>query len=164
MSDEPLLDSLAAAFQNDGDITRRQALDDARRDGLPSLRSETWKYTSLRALEERHFTPAPTTATTIDPAWLNTIPTPRLVFINGRHSPSLSNLSGLPQGITIHPCQPPDRTRQRTTPHSPTSNIEMKHLPGSTPHSPTKEYCCVSIKTSPSTHPSTSSLLLQQVK
>lgn len=55
----PLLDSLAAAFQNDGDITRRQALDDARRDGLPSLRSETWKYTSLRALEERHFTPHP---------------------------------------------------------------------------------------------------------
>ncbi len=107
MSDEPLLDSLAAAFQNDGDITRRQALEDARRDGLPDLRSETWKYTSLRTLERRHFTQAPTAATAIDPTWLNTIPTPRLVFVNGRHNPNLSNLSGLPQGMTLHPCQPP---------------------------------------------------------
>ncbi|ARO68887.1 Fe-S cluster assembly protein SufD [Xylella fastidiosa subsp. pauca] len=117
----PLLDSLAAAFQNDGDITRRQALEDARRDGLPDLRSETWKYTSLRTLERRHFSQAPTAATTINPAWLNTIPTPRLVFINGRHSPSLSNLSGLPQGITIHPLSAPpteqDKGLHRTPPH-----------------------------------------------
>ncbi|HHW4680966.1 MAG TPA: Fe-S cluster assembly protein SufD, partial [Xylella taiwanensis] len=84
-------------------MTRRQALDEARRDGLPGLRSETWKYTSLRALERRQFAPAPATATAIDSTWLNTIPTPRLVFVNGRHSPSLSNLSGLPQGITIQP-------------------------------------------------------------
>ncbi len=113
MSDEPLLDSLAAAFQNDGDITRRQALEDARRDGLPDLRSETWKYTSLRTLERRHFTQAPTAATAIDPTWLNTIPTPRLVFVNGRHNPNLSNLSGLPQGMTLHPCQPPRENKTK---------------------------------------------------
>ncbi len=161
----PLLDSLAAAFQNDGDITRRQALEDARRDGLPDLRSETWKYTSLRTLERRHFSQAPTAATTIDPAWLNTIPTPRLVFVNGRHSPSLSNLSGLPQGMTLHPLSALPREQDKGLHRSPPiSNTEMRYLPGSTPHSPTKEYCYVSIKTSPSTHPSTSSLLLQQVK
>ncbi|RWA38410.1 Fe-S cluster assembly protein SufD [Xylella fastidiosa] len=117
----PLLDSLAAAFQNDGDITRRQALEDARRDGLPDLRSETWKYTSLRTLERRHFSQAPTAATTIDPAWLNTIPTPRLVFVNGRHSPSLSNLSGLPQGMTLHPLsalpREQDKGLHRSPPH-----------------------------------------------
>ncbi|AXI83898.1 Fe-S cluster assembly protein SufD [Xylella taiwanensis] len=98
-----LLDSLASAFHNDSHSTRRQALDDARRDGLPDLHSETWKYTSLLALERRHFAPAPATAAAIDTTWLNTIPTPRLVFVNGRHSPILSNLSGLPQGITIQP-------------------------------------------------------------
>ncbi|HHW4669891.1 MAG TPA: Fe-S cluster assembly protein SufD [Xylella fastidiosa subsp. multiplex] len=117
----PLLDSLAAAFQNDGDITRRQALEDARRDGLPDLRSETWKYTSLRTLERRHFSQAPTAATTIDPALLNTIPTPRLVFVNGRHSPSLSNLSGLPQGMTLHPLSAlpgeQDKGLHRSSPH-----------------------------------------------
>lgn len=161
----PLLDSLAAAFQNDGDITRRQALEDARRDGLPDLRSETWKYTSLRTLERRHFTQAPTAATAIDPTWLNTIPTPRLVFVNGRHNPNLSNLSGLPQGMTLHPLSAPPREQDKGLHRSPPiSNTEMRHLPDSTPHSPTKEYCYVSIKTSPSTHPSTSSLLLQQVK
>ncbi|HHW4677934.1 MAG TPA: Fe-S cluster assembly protein SufD [Xylella sp.] len=98
-----LLDSLASTSHNSSHITRRQALDDARRDGLPSAHSESWKYTSLRAVERRRFAPAPATATAIDSTWLNAIPTPRLVFVNGRHDPILSDVSALPQGITVQP-------------------------------------------------------------
>jgi Fe-S cluster assembly protein SufD len=96
-----LLQSLAAAFH--GDATRRQLLDDALRDGLPGPRNEAWKYTSLRTLERRSFTPTPIEVAAIDPELLNGIPAPRLVFINGRHAPALSDLSGLPSGVELRP-------------------------------------------------------------
>ena len=60
-----LLDSLAAGFEGDG--TRRAALDAALRDGLPGPRTESWKYTSLRALERRAFANA-TGSVAVDPA------------------------------------------------------------------------------------------------
>ena len=71
-----LLDSLAAGF--DGDASRRAALDDALRDGLPRARSEAWKYTSLRALERRTFAPVMAATATVDAALLRDIPAPRL--------------------------------------------------------------------------------------
>ena len=91
-----LLDSLAAGF--DGDAARRAALDAVLRDGLPGPRTEAWKYTPLRALERRAFVPA--TLVAIDPALLAGIPAPRLVFVNGVHDPVLSDLSGLPEGVS----------------------------------------------------------------
>lgn len=97
----PLLDSLAAAFHGDG--ARRQALDEALRDGLPGPRNEAWKYTSLRPLERRRFAPAPTQPAALDPALLATIPAPRLVFVDGRHAAALSDLSGLPDGVSLQP-------------------------------------------------------------
>ena len=90
-----LLESLAAGF--DGDATRRALLDEVLRDGLPA-RAEAWKYTSLRALERRHFGAAQAVA--VDPALLADIPAPRLVFVNGRLDATLSDLSGLPVGAT----------------------------------------------------------------
>ena len=96
-----LLDSLAAGFH--GDAARRAVLDEALRDGLPGARSEAWKYTPLRSLERRGFSPAATEAPEIDPQLLADIPAPRLVFVNGRHAPSLSQLDGLPAGVSLQP-------------------------------------------------------------
>ncbi|HVJ36310.1 MAG TPA: Fe-S cluster assembly protein SufD [Stenotrophomonas sp.] len=96
-----LLDSLAAGFQ--GDAARRQTLDEALRDGLPGARSEAWKYTPLRSLERRSFSPSPAEVAEVDPQRLADIPAPRLVFVNGRHAPSLSQLDGLPAGVTLQP-------------------------------------------------------------
>ncbi len=95
----PLLDSLAEGFA--GDATRRGLLDAVLHDGLPGPRSESWKYTSLRALERRRFAPAGDAATAIDPDLLDGIPAPRLVFVNGRHDPALSRLEALPAGVEL---------------------------------------------------------------
>jgi Fe-S cluster assembly protein SufD len=94
-----LLDSLAAAFHGDG--ARRTPLEQALRDGLPGPRSEAWKYTSLRALERRSFSPAPSAAPAVDAAIVDGIPAPRMVFVNGRASDALSDLAGLPAGVEL---------------------------------------------------------------
>jgi Fe-S cluster assembly protein SufD len=96
-----LLDSLAAGF--DGDASRRAALDAALRDGLPHARSEAWKYTPLRALERRSFSPLPQPPAEIDPTLLAGIPAPRMVFLNGRFDAACSDLSGLPDGVRLQP-------------------------------------------------------------
>jgi len=93
-----LLDSLAAGFN--GDAGRRALLDATLRDGLPGPRSERWKYTSLRALERRSFGVA-TATPAIEPDLLADIPTPRLVFVNGRFDASLSHPDALPAGLAL---------------------------------------------------------------
>lgn len=93
-----LLDSLAAGFQ--GDAARRTLLDEALRQGLPGPRSEAWKYTSLRALERRSFA-AVEAAPEPDASVLASIPGPRVVFVNGRFSPSHSLLEDLPGGVSV---------------------------------------------------------------
>lgn len=107
-----LLDSLRESFATTRpaiggdsgiDSARQQALDDALRDGLPGPRSEAWKYTSLRALERRGFACAPAEPAAIDAALLAGIPSPRLVFVNGRHDAALSSLDGLPAGVELLP-------------------------------------------------------------
>src|SRR5690554_858359 len=93
-----LLQSLVSGFE--GDAGRRAALDAARGDGLAGPRSEAWKYTPLRALERREFTVSDAVPA-IDPALLADIPAPRLVFVNGRHAPALSDRAGLGEGIEV---------------------------------------------------------------
>lgn len=93
-----LLNSLASAFS--GNASKRAVLDDALRDGLPGPRSEAWKYTSLRALERRSFAVVDSIPE-IGIELLADIPAPRLVFVNGRHSPSLSAMDALPSGVTL---------------------------------------------------------------
>ena len=95
-----LLDSLALAF--DGDATRRAALDDALRDGLPGARSEAWKYAPLRALERRTFGVVPVLPAPIDAPLLSAIPAPRLVFVNGRFDAAHSDVE-LPPGVSLAP-------------------------------------------------------------
>ncbi|MGB3392328.1 MAG: Fe-S cluster assembly protein SufD [Stenotrophomonas sp.] len=94
-----LLQSLAAAFC--GSDERRAMLDAALHSGLPATRNEAWKYTSLRQLERRSFSPSPLQAPAIDATLLDGIPTPRLVFVNGRPSHAHSNLSGLDAGVRV---------------------------------------------------------------
>ncbi len=94
-----LLDSLATGFR--GDATRREALDAALRDGLPGARNEAWKYTSLRALERRAFVSGASNDVDIDTALLADIPSPRLVFINGRFASRHSDSGGLPAGVRL---------------------------------------------------------------
>lgn len=108
-----LLDSFAAAFdriaQRDAaglTAHRREALAAALRDGLPGPRSEAWKYTSLRALERRAFMSAATANTFSDSALdtlLAPIPTPRMVFIDGRVDTAYSDVSALPAGLEVLP-------------------------------------------------------------
>lgn len=93
-----LLDSLANTFN--GDAARRALLDEALREGLPAARNEAWKYTSLRALERRRFA-AVDTVPDIDPLALAAIPTPRMVFVNGRYSVPLSHTTHLPIGVSV---------------------------------------------------------------
>lgn len=94
-----LLDSLARGFS--GNDARRAELDAALQTGLPGPRTEAWKYTSLRQLERRSFRPAPLVPTLVDAAALDDIPSPRLVFVNGRPSDALSDLSSLPDGLQL---------------------------------------------------------------
>ena len=104
-----LLDSFAAAFgglaQRDaGGLGAhwREALDAAVRDGVPGPRSEAWKYTPLRTLERRTFAPAVDAAAAVHPR-IDAIPTPRMVFIDGRFDAAHSHLDGLPTGIEALP-------------------------------------------------------------
>ncbi|WP_305804404.1 Fe-S cluster assembly protein SufD [Stenotrophomonas sp. YIM B06876] len=94
-----LLDSLASGFC--GSHERRAVLDAVLHDGLPGPRNEAWKYTSLRQLERRTFSPAPLQPAEVDPALLEGIATPRLVFVNGRPLAALSDLSGLDAGVQL---------------------------------------------------------------
>jgi Fe-S cluster assembly protein SufD len=97
-----LLESLAQGFE--GDAARRATLDAALRDGLPKPRSESWKYTSLRALERRTFVPvkaAPATTGLVDAEMLASIEGPRLVFVNGEFDATLSSRDALPAGVTL---------------------------------------------------------------
>jgi len=94
-----LLDSLASGFC--GSDARRAELDAALQAGLPGPRTEAWKYTSLRQLERRSFSPAPLAAVEVDAALLADIPSPRLVFVNGRPFDALSDLGALPAGVQL---------------------------------------------------------------
>ncbi len=73
--------------------------------GLPTLKSERWKYTDLDPL--RRFDPqvAASDAAVVAPDVPATIgaPAARLVLVNGVVAPSLSDLDALPAGVTLLP-------------------------------------------------------------
>lgn len=105
----PLLESLAAGFdalplREAGGLAsaRRDALDQALRNGVPGTRNERWKYTALRALERRSFAPV-TSLPMFDAAALRLPAGPRLVFANGVWAPALSDVDGMPAGIQLRP-------------------------------------------------------------
>lgn len=104
-----MLDSIAAGFDTLAlrdagglEAVRRATLDKALAHGVPSTRSERWKYTSLRALERRGFASV-TTLPAFDASAIALPSAPRLVFANGTFAPALSDVSGLPEGIELRP-------------------------------------------------------------
>ncbi len=58
--------------------------------GLPSVRDEAWKYTSMRGLAESPFE-EPLTAVGTAPDAAPTLDAPRIVLIDGRYQPDLSS-------------------------------------------------------------------------
>lgn len=96
-----LLESLTApALGIAPDTVRGRALAAALRDGLPQPRLESWKYTSLRALERRDFAAA-VRVDRFDDTEVRALPTPRMVFVNGYHDARLSDLSGLDPQVSV---------------------------------------------------------------
>jgi Fe-S cluster assembly protein SufD len=78
---------------------RKAALDALLTDGLPANRAEHWRYTNLRALGQRSYRAA--AGASLDAALIAHIPRPRIVFVNGWLDASLSDLSGLPAGLSV---------------------------------------------------------------
>ena len=104
-----LLESLAAPFealpQREAaglGPARRDALQAALRDGLPGARTESWKYTSLRPMERRAFG-ASSAPSPFDAGAVLALPTPRMVFVNGRFDDALSDAGDLPDGLAVEP-------------------------------------------------------------
>jgi Fe-S cluster assembly protein SufD len=75
--------------------------------GLPTPRQEDWKYTSVAPIEKRAFQLQPPMAEELPSAWLGRLGELRLpgcyrlVFVNGRHVPALSDVTGLPAGVQV---------------------------------------------------------------
>ena len=81
---------------------REAAIAALRERGLPGPRDEAWKYTSLRALEQRRYADGDCGARTraIDVAFLPGPSAARLVFVNGIHREDLSEV-GADTGLGI---------------------------------------------------------------
>ena len=108
----PLIESLRAApLPTSGigwlDAMRRENLDAFVASGLPDARVEAWKYTALRALAQRTLTSGDADAlgreVDADTLTLPGVDGPRLVFVNGVFRSDLSQLDGLPKGLTLQP-------------------------------------------------------------
>ncbi|WP_242469304.1 Fe-S cluster assembly protein SufD [Rhabdochromatium marinum] len=74
--------------------------------GMPTQKSEGWRYTGLSALIEQGFKPQqkPISALQsedLDKALIDGLETYRLVMVNGQFEPRLSQLDGLPTGVHI---------------------------------------------------------------
>jgi Fe-S cluster assembly protein SufD len=76
--------------------------------GFPTTRNEDWKYTSVSAIADGGFAPAPAapahgvTAEALAP-YLFGGEKPTVVFVNGRYDAALSNLATLPAGVSVRP-------------------------------------------------------------
>lgn len=73
--------------------------------GFPSLRDEDWRYTNVSAIDKKHYGVALKSASVaIDSDWLKIYQLAdawSLVLIDGYFSAELSNLNGLPEGVTV---------------------------------------------------------------
>lgn len=80
---------------------RRRGLDAYAAQGLPGRRSEAWKYTRIDTLLKKlAFVPALAVAREIPSGALD-CPAARLVLLNGRFAPELSDLEALPRGVSV---------------------------------------------------------------
>jgi Fe-S cluster assembly protein SufD len=82
---------------------RRDGFERFRSLGLPTPRSEQWKYTNLRALGRVGFAPSADTPDVADiPAGVAPLEDAyTAVLVNGRFNAALSSMAGLPKGVEI---------------------------------------------------------------
>ena len=97
-----------AAFRSGPLASQRQdAFADVAAKGLPHRRIEAWHYTDLRAMLREAFPPAgapDAAAIAKAQAYLDARPAPdvrRIVLLDGTYMPALSQLDGLPAGVTV---------------------------------------------------------------
>src|SRR5579885_1001094 len=70
--------------------------------GFPTRRQEAWRFTDLRPLQRAVFPPATTgAAPRLDDAHRLSDATHRIVLVNGRFAPELSDLGELPKGAWL---------------------------------------------------------------
>ncbi|WPL15185.1 FeS cluster assembly protein SufD [Thiorhodovibrio winogradskyi] len=85
---------------------RAAASERASHQGVPTQKSEGWRYTSLRALIDQNFQPCHQPITALQPEDIEDQLIPgldshRLVMVNGHFEPRLSRLDALPEGVRI---------------------------------------------------------------
>lgn len=92
------------------DALRGRAIERFAAEGWPTTRRENWRHTSLAFMEGQEFTAAamPADAAAEHPAAIldrlradNSEPGHWLVFVGGRHAPTLSAIGALPAGATL---------------------------------------------------------------
>lgn len=74
--------------------------------GIPTTKQEAWRYTSLKRLLEQGFVPADEPITALQPEDLEELliaglDAHRVVLVNGRYLPGLSQIGELPPGVRI---------------------------------------------------------------
>lgn len=87
------------------DARRRSALERFAESGLPRSKDENWKYTSIRPIEKRRFEPVTdeqrdATGADVSALAFGDLDCHRVVLVNGRFSPELSDLGALPEGVS----------------------------------------------------------------
>ena len=73
--------------------------------GFPTVKHEDWRFTNVAPLTKLNFRPATNggevTAETVKAALFGSLPTHRLVFVNGQFVPGLSSIGQLPAGVAV---------------------------------------------------------------
>jgi len=88
------------------DSMRTEAAEQFLSNGLPTIRDEDWKYTNVRPITKLGFNPFTRQSVQVDRAQLRRhqisgLETFQMVFVNGFFSADLSELSGLPNGVSV---------------------------------------------------------------
>jgi Fe-S cluster assembly protein SufD len=102
---------------------REAARAKVRGQGIPTSKQEAWRYTSVKRLLEQGFVPADEAITALQPEDIEEVLIPglashRVVLVNGRYLPGLSQVGQLPPGVRIGGLQQilksdPDALRDR---------------------------------------------------
>lgn len=102
---ETLAAALPGADQAWLDTLRRDALGQYRTAGLPTAKTESWRYTNLNRLRRAGFVTVPPaetpTAETLPVGASLAVDAHCATLVNGRFRPDLSTLDGLPDGLEI---------------------------------------------------------------
>jgi Fe-S cluster assembly protein SufD len=93
-------------------VLRKEAMNAFTELGFPTTRMEEWRYTNLDSIAHTHFTPSiPLNIDSLQ-KYPGSDQRCRLVFVNGRYQPDLSNFDAIPSKLQIMSLQQAILTRQ----------------------------------------------------